>query len=120
MTPRTPTTFRFKVGLNRGRRRIWLDGPRLLAAGFSGGSTYTLSSRPGRMVLTLDEPGDRLPISEPPKGTRISARRVTGRPDGKPIVDISGADVDHAFPDATHIAVTFGDGEVTIKPASAT
>lgn len=98
-------TATYKIGLNKGKRRLWIDGARLKAAGFIGGSQYRCDCRPGAidMALNTDKPG-RL-------------RKVTGRPDGKPIVDLLGADVELAFPTASHVLVSFGQGRIRVRPA---
>jgi hypothetical protein len=55
-------------------------------------------------VLTLERAGD---------GGAV--RKVTGRPDGKPIVDIVGRTVDVALPGAARVRVAFHAGIITIK-----
>lgn len=94
----------FKIGLNKGKRRLWLDGKRLLDAGFVGGSQYRCECVPGaiNMALNLGRPG-RL-------------RKVTGRPDGKPIIDLLGGDVSAAFPTQSHVLVHFGGGRIQVRP----
>jgi DNA (cytosine-5)-methyltransferase 1 len=105
---------RFKIGTNRGRRRIWLDGRRLADAGFVGGTVYECLVRRGEIVCTIPEPGDREPIAPPPAGATVGQRKVTGRPDGKPIIDISGKAVETAFPAAETVKVRFEPGRITI------
>ena len=100
-------TRTYKVGMNRGKPRIWLDGKVLTDAGFTGGSSYSLTVRLGVIWLTKDALQDSQP------------RKVTGRPDGKPIVDITGNWLlnwlaANGSPD--HVKVTFKAGLVTIKP----
>ena len=34
------TTAVFKIGVNKGKRRLWIDGRRLTDAGFVGGMSY--------------------------------------------------------------------------------
>lgn len=98
------TTATIKIGSNKGKRRIWLDGKRLLNAGFLGGYVYVCDAAPGRIDMSLDmnAPG------------RI--RKVTGRPDGKPIIDILGRDVETAFPTGTHVLVSFDVGTIRVRP----
>lgn len=98
------TTATIKIGMNKGKRRIWLDGKRLLEAGFVGGSVYRCEVMPGRinMALNTERPG-RL-------------RKVTGRPDGKPIIDILGRDVELAFPTGSHVLVSFHAGVIRVRP----
>lgn len=107
---------RFKVGNNRGRRRIWLDGKRLVDAGFTGGTIYRCVVRHGLIVCEIPEEGDREPIQDPPKGTTITSRRVTGRPGGKPIIDMVGGAVATAFPTEETVKVRFEAGRITITP----
>jgi len=95
----------YKVGVNRKRRRIWIDGPRLTRAGFTPGVRFWSPVSPGRMTLTLTEG----------EGT---ARRVSGRPDGKPIIDLSGKDVHVAFPTCAAVDVEFQTGLISIVPAT--
>lgn len=98
------TTAIIKIGLNKGKRRIWLDGRRLLDSGFVGGSVYRCHVAPGQinMALNMNAPG------------RI--RKVTGRPDGKPIIDILGRDVETAFPTGTHVLISFDAGTIRVWP----
>lgn len=95
-------TATIKIGLNKGKRRIWLEGKRLLYAGFIGGTTYKCEVSEGLIELSLN--GDD--------------RKVTGRPNGNPIIDIIGRDVESAFPTETHVFVRFYDsGTISIRPA---
>jgi len=95
----------YKVGFNRGRRRIWIDGPRLTRAGFIPGARYWSPVSLGKMTLTLTEG----------EGT---ARKVSGRPTGKPIIDISGQDVHDAFPTCAAVDVEFKAGLISIRPST--
>lgn len=95
----------YKVGFNRQRRRIWIDGPRLTRAGFTPGVKYWSPVSLGKMTLTLTEC----------EGT---PRKVSGRPDGKPIIDISGQDVHDAFPTCAAVDVVFKAGLISIRPST--
>ena len=92
----------FKIGTNKGRPRIWIDGARLAAAGFTPGTHYKCDAQPGAIVLTLDLDCDG------------RTRKVSGRPDGKPIVDMLGSDVETAFPGVSYVLVQFRPGRITI------
>lgn len=95
-------TATIKIGLNKGKRRIWLEGKRLLNAGFTGGTTYKCVVTPGAIRLSI--PGED--------------RRVTGRPEnGKPIIDIIGRDVETAFPVGSHVLVRFRPDHISIRLA---
>lgn len=99
-----------KVGQNRGRPRIWIDGAKLHQAGFTGGADYWCC--PGRGEITLRREGPEAGIPVPDGWQR---RKVTGRPTGKPIVDIAGATVTDALGDAARVDVTFYPGVVSIQ-----
>ena len=94
-------TATINIGLNKGKRRILLEGRRLLAAGFVGGLRYACVVKPGSIVMSL--PGDD--------------RKITGRPDGKPIIDIIGRDIETAFPTGKQVFVTFRPNHISIRLA---
>jgi hypothetical protein len=114
----------YKVGRNKGRPRIWVDGRRLRDAGFTGGVKYYCAVEP---ALQDPPPGAegcgaiRCTLAEPPReGTfpfDLRERRVTGRPDGKPIIDLLGRDVEASVGDARRVRVTFEPGKITIVAA---
>ncbi len=91
-----------KLGMNRGKRRLWLQGAILSAAGFKPGDRYYLTSIPqqpsvrvsdstlGVMVMTLK-------TRDPLAGQDSSTRRVSGKGD-LPIIDIIGAAISNTFP----------------------
>ena len=67
----------YKIGSNRGRPRIWLEGKRLTASGIGRGDKF--------ITHNVDE-GVTIQIT--PDGRR----KVSGKGD-RPIIDIVGADV---------------------------
>lgn len=93
----------YKVGLSKGKRRVWIDGTPLAGAGFIGGASYHCTAAAGVITLSLAPMGG------------AAVRKVTGRPDGKPIVDIVGRTVDAALPGAARVRVTFSTGTIIIK-----
>ena len=68
-------TFTTKLGLNRGKSRVWLERGVLRAAGFNHYVQYDATPSGKTLVLTVNPTG---------------ARRVAGTPE-RPIVDINGA-----------------------------
>lgn len=72
-----------KVGQHRNNRRIWLEGKRLEACGFSKGTSYymVMDVRNRKLVLKVDSNGDRI-VSGRNSGARIL-----------PIIDICNADI---------------------------
>jgi DNA (cytosine-5)-methyltransferase 1 len=103
------TTATYKVGTNKGRPRIWIDGKKLKEAGFTGGVTYFAHTSAGSIRCTLEAP--QTTVNTP---GRITGRKVTGRPDGKPIIDILGKDVETAFANIERVQVTFEKGAIVI------
>jgi hypothetical protein len=89
------------------RSRIWIEGKRLVNAGFSVGQCYSLdTSNPKRWTLTAVI-GASFNLDDP------SVRAVSGKGD-KPIIDITGAHVRDAFGAGTHVRVTYAPGLITI------
>lgn len=63
-----------KMGTNKGKPRVWLEGTALVDAGFSRGDHFSFEITPGRLVIRLDadsyEPcpyGGHTPWWEDPK-----------------------------------------------------
>ena len=72
----------YTIRANRGRPRIWLEGKRLVEAGYERGVRYDviqLPLRDGGMLLVQNEEG-------------TGKRKVSGKGD-RPIVDIVGAEI---------------------------
>lgn len=107
-------TASYKIGVNKGRPRIWIDGKKLADAGFKGGTAYFCAVKSGQIRCTL-APVPSQDLSIDSEWKRIRERRVTGRPDGKPIIDMLGQDVEIAFPGAERVKVTFKPGILTIE-----
>jgi hypothetical protein len=72
------TTQHYVVRANKGRARIWLEGKRLMVAGFAVGARFTIDVIEGALVLRLDLNG---------------SRKVSGKGE-RPIIDISGGSCD--------------------------
>ena len=87
-----------KIGTSKkiARSRIWLEGPRLIDAGFTHGVRYDVRETPSGIV-----------ISAHPEGKR----RVAGTPQ-RPIIDITGAIVRDNFR-ADFAEVAFSHGVIT-------
>lgn len=88
------TRFRTIIGSNHGKThsRIWIEGERLVAIGFTVGVKYDRSESSDCITLTLN-----------PKGRY----KVSGK-GSKPIIDITGSIVARVFPPPiTHVEVEF-------------
>jgi len=82
----------YKIGSNRGRPRIWLEGKRLTASGIGRGDRF--------ITHNVDE-GVTIQIT--PDGRR----KVSGKGD-RPIIDIVGADVKHwGFDIGDEVEITY-------------
>lgn len=104
-------TFTSKLGTTRAgpRSRIWLEGQRLIAAGFRPGAQYTAVWTERTLLLLL---GDG-PL---PKRVEVAEVRTVSGKDAKPIIDIVGARVAETFGSrAERVSVSYGVGIITIR-----
>lgn len=100
----TTKTYTRKVGLNRGKPRIWLEGLILSVNGFHHGDTWE-ASRDGRKLIL--------------KASKGGSRRIAGALD-RPIIDINSASLLEGFVAGSvvsvevirkgHIVITQGEG----------
>ena len=70
----TETLQDYTVRANKGKPRIWIEGKRLIAAGFLRGERFTLTTHDTGIVLKLDAEG---------------SRKVCGKGE-RPLIDLSG------------------------------
>ena len=96
----------YTVRSNRGRSRIWLEGKRLMDAGFTRDTQFWVvpNSKAVTLVLTTTE-------TETPN----KVRKVSGKGD-RPIVDMVGAVVE-PFTAGDDVEITYTPGRITIKLA---
>jgi hypothetical protein len=117
----------YKIGQSKGRPRIWLDGKAVASSGFLPGTHYWLQEWSSNMKGMYFECGLDL-ISESVLNrdsiqrcldTGCQRRKVSGRPSGRPIINIAGSILDSIVEveGATHVEVEFGQGTIMIKPA---
>ena len=88
-----------KVGASKRvpQSRIWIEGWRLISAGFAHGTRYDVLWHPAGATLTPDAAG---------------ARKVAGTPD-RPIIDITGANVRALAAD--RVIITYYDSKIEIE-----
>ena len=103
-----------RLGTNRGKPRLWLEGKILSDHGFKRGDPFVLDVGLTRIVLTAGR------ISGPPiPGTsHRSERRVSGKTKNgadHPIIDVNG-DLLDPFADQDLLAVAT-PGSIVIRPA---
>ncbi len=98
------------IGNNHGKKtsRIWIEGSRLIEAGFNVGDRYYRRVYDKMIILQKDPEGDY---------------RVSGKGE-KPIIDTSGGVVRKVFPDTGDdtskqvVEVVYGEGVITIQSPS--
>jgi DNA (cytosine-5)-methyltransferase 1 len=83
-----------KIGSNKGRPRLWIEGAHLVAAGFARGDNWTLRQTRTGLVIDKDVEG---------------SRRVSGKGD-RPVIDIMGASLGV-------LAEGFERAKLTYRPA---
>ena len=87
MTTSKQQTVTRKIGLNKGKRRIWLEGKVLTNAGINHGQRFdTETNGDDNLLIIIDPAGDR---------------KIAGKPD-RPIIDMSAATITSAFSDDCH------------------
>lgn len=98
------------IGNNHGKKtsRIWIEGKRLVEAGFTVGARYLRTVGPDWITLQLRGPDEDW------------SHKVSGKGD-KPIIDTSGKVVRDVFPDTGDdtakqvVEVTYEPGVIIIK-----
>ncbi len=92
--------FTRKIGRNRGKPRLWIEGKHLNAAGLAHGTLWTLEQTDSGLIIKADPNGKR---------------RIAGRQD-RPIIDIVGAGLGK-ISQATTVTVSYvtGSGVMEVK-----
>ena len=93
----------YTVRSNRQRPRIWIEGARLLSAGFTHHTPYTIE-----LVK------DSLYFVRCAKGAPKGARKVAGAP-ARPIIDITGKSC-APFETGDAVEILYVDGLICISP----
>ena len=95
--------FQVKVGNNRGRTRVWLEGKRLADNGWTWGQPYTQDNKDDCVVLKLTSDGDK---------------KVAGRNRGAkeiPIIDLAGQYLDKFLDGAEKAEIHVTTTRITIR-----
>ena len=100
--------FTTKLGTTRAgeRSRIWIEGKRLTAHGFTPGVVFVKQWSEGKLALVADL---ALVDAAPSK----DCGTVSGKGD-KPIIDITGTLVRDTFGMGSHVTVTYRASRITI------
>ena len=97
------TIQHYTVRSNRQRPRIWIEGARLLSAGFTHQTPYV-----------IEIVGNSLALKRCAKGARQGARSVAGAP-ARPIIDITGKSC-APFETGDAVEISYKDGVILISP----
>jgi DNA (cytosine-5)-methyltransferase 1 len=92
------------IGRNRGKPRLWIEGRFLERAGFAVGRRVTTVFARNKLVILLDDTGDK----------QVSLSRKAGR---YPILDFNCQAIDQAFARIQHVQVETRSGRIDITPA---
>ena len=98
-------SFTYKLGDHRRipRSRVWLEGKRLSAHGFTAGRKYKRTVTSGTIVLTADNDG---------------TLAVSGY-DNRPIIDMSGEVIAGAFTGHAKVTATYAENVIVITGGEA-
>ena len=105
----------YKIGINRGNGRIWLEGKLIESAGFDCGIEYTRVDNVDSGVITLHV-GRVSGID----GLHFPVRRVTdGNKKGiaRPVIELSDATILQRFAGFTRVEVEFHNGMLIYRGA---
>ena len=98
------TIQHYTVRSNRQRPRIWIEGARLLSAGFTH-----------HMPYTVEIVRDSLHLIRCAKGARKGARRKVAGAPARPIIDITGKSC-APFKTGDAVEIHYIDGVIIISP----
>lgn len=93
-----------KLTVHRGNKRIWLEGKRLSACGFTFEARYKATIQADGIKLVLQADGER----------KVSGRKRKGQTETTPIIDICSAEITKQLGTATRIRAVFNKGVITI------
>jgi hypothetical protein len=91
-----------KIGCNRNKPRVWIEGQVLIDAGFTRGKFFTATITPKRMTLVVHAEGNRT---------------VSGKGE-KPVVDIATADLLQLGPIGTRLNIVTTHKLIQLTPAA--
>jgi hypothetical protein len=98
------TTIIRNVGINKGTPRIWLEGKKLDAIGFTARTRYTVQVLPKSIKLIACEDGEKA----------VSGKNLT--PDYRmPVIDLHNAALADWLGSCGSVTVQFKQGQITIK-----
>lgn len=111
----TNTATQITTKLGTARRvpasRIWIEGARLTAHGFTPGQYFAATWQPG------PHPRVTLELLTPDSIVSTAPHKVSGK-GSKPIIDLTGSEVRECFPNCSHVLARFAPGLIVISFAA--
>ena len=96
-----------RIGSNRGKARIWIEGSALASNGWNKGDQFLAYFRAGHIVYERVITGTR------------GARKVAGTP-SRPIIDTNTVKIRNSLGAATHAEIHIAERNIWINPATLT
>jgi len=94
----------YKLSVNRGNKRIWIEGNRLSNAGFKQHDVISATLKDDKLIIAVNPDGDR----------KVSGRQRKGQTKVIPIIDICSSEISDAIGSATHIDAVFTDKKIVV------
>ena len=94
-----------RVGSNRGKPRIWLEGGEISRAGLKAGDSYTVTIAGGSVILRAD-----------PNGNRVISRKHKKSGEDLPIIDLNSSELLSLFEGMSAIRMVQFEGEIYLSP----
>ena len=85
----------YKVGSNRGHKRVWIEGPMLLNIGFKKGIVFSRVMHEELKYVTMELTADP-----------FGKHKIAGT-EARPIIDLNGKYLDELFYGYSHYEATF-------------
>jgi len=95
-----------KLGMRKGKKRIWLEGNKLKKAGIDSGDRYRVESDPETRCLTLIIDAD---------GTHLVSGKKSRAETVLPVIDINNSDLDDIFGDVERLKATVYADRIVIR-----
>ncbi len=97
------TIVNTKLGEHRGKKRVWLEGQKLLREGYYPGMKYDLELKDSQVVLRVKEEG-KFTISKRERNGRVS-----------PIIDLTAQELATVFDGVEMLRVFIRNGAIVIS-----
>ncbi len=94
------------IGSNKGAPRIWIEGRKALAGGFTPGSRYTAKVDPEKCLLTLEQCD---------QGMRIVSKKTKGDKEF-PVIDLNSQQLLSIFDGLDSVRVVIQQNRICILP----